>query len=222
VVFVHKEFSYQELFNKWEKFINGGHDVSHLRKEVAASWLRCRQNNVNPYKVPPLLDESEVRELMIRNCDLLDIVNPFLTLIDDLTKETNFIFVLTDNKGNLLDVRGSEREMEHAKKNNFVRGANRSESAGTHAISLALLENKPMQLVGPEHYNIHFHRWTCSAAPIHDMNGKIIGVICLSGHYSLKHKHTLGMVVSLAKAIERELVFKETMLKKTLQPLRSN
>jgi sigma-54 dependent transcriptional regulator, acetoin dehydrogenase operon transcriptional activator AcoR len=209
------EYSYKELYNKWEKFINGGNDVSHLRKEVAESWIRCRKMNINPFKKPPLLSEDEIRELLNKNRYLIDVVSPFIKLISDLTKETNFIFVLTDSYGNVLDLRGNKEIINNAKKSNFEIGANRSENAGTNAISLAISTNKPIQIAGPEHYNIHFHQWTCSAAPIHDTNGRLIGVLTLSGHYSLKHTHTLGMVVSLAKVIEKELLFKEKIFVKT-------
>ncbi|MDQ0219135.1 sigma-54-dependent Fis family transcriptional regulator [Peribacillus cavernae] len=208
------EYSYKELYNKWEKFINGGNDLNHLRKEVAESWINCRKLNVNPFKKPLLLNESEIIELINKNRYLIDIVSPFLKLITDLIKETNFIFVLTDNKGNVLDVRGDKEVVNHAKKSNFEIGANRSESAGTNAISLAISTNKPIQLGGPEHYNILFHQWTCTSAPIHDMKGKLIGVLTLSGHFSLKHTHTLGMVVSLSKAIEKELSYKEKIFGK--------
>lgn len=208
------KFTYKELYNKWEKFINGGNDLSHLRKEVAESWIKCRKSNINPFKKPLLLSESEITALLNENRYLIDVVSPFIKLITDLTKEINFLFVLADNKGNIIDVRGDKEVVEQAKNSNFEIGANRSESAGTNAISLALNTGRPIQLEGPEHYNVHFHQWTCSSAPIHDAKGNIIGALILSGHFSLKHSHTLGMVVSLAAAIEKELVFKEKILKK--------
>ncbi|WP_408008405.1 sigma-54-dependent Fis family transcriptional regulator [Pseudalkalibacillus sp. A8] len=209
-----KVYTYKELYNKWEKFINGGRDLSHLRKEVSESWIRCRKSNVNPFKKPPLLDKDEIRELLNKNRYLIDVVSPFINLISDLTKETNFIFVLADNKGNILDVRGDQSIIENAKKSNFEIGANRSENAGTNAISVAISTRSPIQIAGPEHYNVHFHQWTCSSAPIHDTKGNLLGVLTLSGHYSLKHTHTLGMVVSLVKAIEKELYLKEKIFNK--------
>lgn len=215
---VETNFSYKELYNKWEKFINGGNDLSHLRKDVAESWIKCRTQSINPFKKPPLLSESEINNLLYQNQTLIDVVSPLLKLITEITKETNFIFVLCDNKGNVLDVRGNNDVVEQAKKSNFEIGANRSESAGTNAISMAICTDKPYQLVGPEHYNVHYHQWTCSSAPIHDLTGKLIGVLNLSGHFSLKHTHTLGMVVSLAKAVEKELLYKERFVKKTKLP----
>ncbi|MBT2727443.1 sigma-54-dependent Fis family transcriptional regulator [Bacillus sp. ISL-75] len=203
------DYSYKELYNKWDQFINGGNDTSHLRKEVADSWKRCRKLNVNPFKKPPLLEKDGIQKLISKNQLLINEVAPFINLISDITKETNFLFVLTDKYGNVLDVRGDKHVVEQAKKSNFVIGANRSESAGTNAISVTITTRKPIHIGGPEHYNVLFHQWACAAAPIHDGNGKLIGVLTLSGHYSLKHTHTLGMVVSLAKAIENELLVKE-------------
>ncbi|MFG6114163.1 sigma-54-dependent Fis family transcriptional regulator [Halobacillus sp. MO56] len=208
------EYTYKELYNKWEKFVNGGKDLSHLPKTVADSWRRCRQMNVNPFQKPSLLKEDEIRDLLNKNQYLINIVSPFIKLISDLTKETGFIFVLTDKEGNVLDVRGDKLVINDAKKNKFVIGAHRSESAGTNAISLALQTNTPVQLAGPEHYNANFHQWTCASSPIHDTNGNILGVLTLSGRYSLKHTHTLGMVVSITKAIEKELYLKEKIFKK--------
>lgn len=210
--FLRSDYSYKELYNKWDQFINGGNDTSHLRKEVADSWKRCRKLNVNPFKKPPLLDKHEIQKIINKNQFLINVVAPFINLISDITKETNFLFVLTDAYGNVLDVRGDKQVVEQAKKSNFEIGANRFESAGTNAISVTITTGKPIHIGGPEHYNVHFHQWSCAAAPIHNSKGKLIGVLTLSGHYSLKHTHTLGMVVSLAKAIENELLVKESNL----------
>lgn len=206
--------SYKELYNKWENFINGGNDLSHLGKEVANSWIKCRELNINPFKRPPLLSKSDIEMILNENQILIDVVSPFLRLITEITKETNFIFVLCDASGNLIDLRGKQEVVEQAKKSNFMIGANRSEMAGTNAISMVISTGEPHQLMGPEHYNVHFHQWTCSSAPIHDLNGKLIGVLTLSGHFSLKHTHTLGMVISLAKAVEKELLYKERFVRK--------
>ncbi|MES1040023.1 sigma-54-dependent Fis family transcriptional regulator [Peribacillus simplex] len=208
------EYSYKEMYNKWEIFINGGNDTSHLRKEVADSWKRCKKLNVNPFKIPPIMDEYEIEEIISKNQYLINVVGPFIKLISDLTKETNFLYVLTDQNGNVIEVRGEKHVVEQAKKSNFVIGANRFEGAGTNAISVAIITGKPIHIGGPEHYNVNFHQWSCAAAPIHDSKGELRGVLTLSGHYSLKHTHTLGMVVSLAKVIEKELLFNEKNLEK--------
>ena len=70
--------------------------------------------------------------------------------------------------------------------------------------------DQPVQIIGEEHYCVSHHRWTCSAAPIHDTSGKIIGCLDLSGRASGVHTHTYGMVVSAAKNIETQLAIVES------------
>jgi PAS domain S-box-containing protein len=87
-----------------------------------------------------------------------------------------------------------------------VVGSNRSETiVGTNSIGVTLFTGKPVQIIGPEHYNVYPRYWTCSSAPIRDPSGNIIGVLNMSGKYHLLHKHTLGMVVGIANAIESAL-----------------
>lgn len=204
------ELSYEELYRKWKQFIEEGYDVSGLKKEVTESWVRCRTIGVSPFEKSPPVNKERLPRLMEKNRDLIEVVAPFMELIDGLIKGTGFIVVLTDRNGFVLEMKGDEQVIREAKKNNFYVCANRSERVvGTNAIGMAIIGNKPFQIVGPEHYNINHHSWTCSAAPIHDTDGKVLGVLNLSGHHSLMHKHTLGMVISLVQAIEREFHVRE-------------
>lgn len=70
-------------------------------------------------------------------------------------------------------------------------------------MSMALSEKSPIQISGEDHYVKAYHRWTCSAAPIKDINGKIIGILDLTGYSENVHSHTLGMVAAATNAIEK-------------------
>ena len=198
--------SYEELYNIWKQFMNNGNcDLNGLSNEVALSWKRSKEANVDSLGEFRSVDEKMVNKVRKNNQLLIAIVSPFLEFIESFIRDTGFMITLVDKDGFILDVRGDTQALERAKQNMLVEGANRSEKkSGTNAISLALIENKPFQIMGPEHYKKSGHDWTCSAAPIHDTIGSIIGVLNLSGHHSLLHKHTLGMVISLVQAIERE------------------
>jgi len=204
------DLSYEELHKIWEHFVSGGENLKGLREEVAKSWLRCREMGYNPLQKTPKVDRSKYKWLMERNSMLVNTASPFIDLISKLVYGTGFVVVLVDKDGYILEMKGSKEAIEQAKQNNYDICSNRSESvAGTNAISLALTENKAIQLEGPEHYNVFHQNWTCAATPIHTHDGKLIGVFNLSGHSSLIHKHTLGMVVSLGQAIEREFLIQE-------------
>ena len=60
-------------------------------------------------------------------------------------------------------------------------------------------------MYGPEHYCVAHHFLTCSAAPIFDPDGRMIGVLDLTGNYRVANAHTLGMVVAAVNAIENQL-----------------
>jgi len=204
------EQNFDVLRREWNNFISGKEvNPSNIRPEIYRSWQRSKAYGVDPFLRPEalMLSESELNERLKQNQQLIDITLPFMHILYKSVQGSGFIVILVDKDGYLLKVIGDPDVIEQAKKNLLVPGANRSEQmAGTNAIGLALAEQRPVQIVGPEHYNKLFQSWTCTAAPINDTTGKLIGVLNLSGSYRLLHKHTLGMVVSVVEAIERQLL----------------
>src|SRR6478735_4984304 len=93
-----------------------------------------------------------------------------------------------------------------ARKINFVEGACWTEKeVGTNAIGTALQTEEPIMITGTEHYSIASHQWSCSAAPVRNDEGNLIGIINISCPVNRAHPYTLGMVTSIAYTIEREL-----------------
>lgn len=204
------KLSYDELFAVWAKFVQGGGNLTGVKSAVADSWIRCRNLGLDPSQRSPHVSKHQLAQLVESNKLLLGTSAPVLDLVDKLVQGTGFIILLTDRNGVVVSMKGDGAALEKAKANNLDNCAIRTEEvAGTNAISLALIEDAPIQVVGPEHYFVHHHSWTCSAAPIHDTSGDLLGVLNMSGHYTLSHQHTLGMVVGLAQAIERELCIRE-------------
>jgi len=62
-----------------------------------------------------------------------------------------------------------------------------------------------MQVAGYEHYCRKHQDWACSAAPITDSAGALLGVLSVTGRKENVHCHTLGMVVSAAAAVSNYL-----------------
>lgn len=198
---------YKEIYNTWNKFINNQpYDSNCVRSVILESWLRSRDYGLDPYSRSAYKPFKDLKKLREENKQLFGIAKPFMKVVDSFIKGSGFIVILIDPNGYVIDLIGDKEVLKAAEENYLVPGANRQEdSVGTNAIALALKEKQPIQIFGPEHYNFYHHSWTCSSAPIHDSSGNIIGIFNMSGHYSLLHKHTLGMVVSIVRAIEREL-----------------
>ena len=68
------------------------------------------------------------------------------------------------------------------------------QNIGTNAMGTAIKEDRCIQITANEHYIESFRSLTCSASPIHNTYGKIIGTLNLTGKSNMKHPHTLGLV----------------------------
>ena len=200
----------KKINHEWENFMKTG----RVRKEdiissqVLNSWRRCRNKGIDPYKFPDVcLRPEELNKRLEENRTLIKVISPYLQAITDSIRETGFKIDIFDKDLYLLKQFGQQSLLDTYISLNAGPGASRSESdSGTNAINLAAILEKPVQLVGPEHYNVAFHHYTCTSVPIKDNSGKVIAVINTVGDYWHIHKHTLGMMIALGKSIEYSLL----------------
>lgn len=201
--------SYLEYVKKQhEKFINYQEiDTTKIPQEIIISWQRCRDMQVNPYDgTGKKISDLEITRRRKVNKELINITKPLLQDLYGLVAGSGFVVNLIDQEGYILEVYGDPEVLTNARKLNFDIGSNWSEDkVGTNAIGTALAINKPIQVLGPEHYCLTHHSWTCSSCPIHDAEGQVIGVLNMSGDCSKVHSHTLGMVVAAVHSIENQL-----------------
>lgn len=153
-----------------------------------------------------MLSSEELEKRIKDSRELINISVPYIEMINSSIDNKDFIIVLTDEKGCILYITGDETIVQEFKKLNLIIGAYMDEkSIGTNAMGTAIEEDKAVQITAEEHYIEAFQTLTCSAAPIHNASGSIIGTLNLTGASSKKHPHTLGMVMIGVKAIENEI-----------------
>lgn len=151
-----------------------------------------------------IICDEELQERLLKNKDLIIISEPLINQLYSILKGESFFAILTDSEGCILSVIGHEQILSEAFDLKMIPGAFMDEAnIGTNAMSLALYEKRPVQVTGEEHYITAYHRWTCSASPIMNNKGEIIGSLDLTGYTDSVHPHTLGMVVAATKAIEK-------------------
>jgi sigma-54 dependent transcriptional regulator, acetoin dehydrogenase operon transcriptional activator AcoR len=182
-------------------------DLQQLRPEVANSWQRCRSHKVNPFQEERcLINPLELRERLYQKQHLLKVARPFMDSLYNFVQGSGFQVVLTDEEGYLLEVLGDNEIVSRTKQVLLCPGGNWSEPAkGTNAIGTAIVEKRPVQIYAWEHYCEPHHFLTCSAAPIFDPDGELIGILDISGDYRVANPHTLGMVVAAVNAVENQM-----------------
>ncbi|NVN91421.1 MAG: sigma-54-dependent Fis family transcriptional regulator [Desulfuromonadales bacterium] len=196
------------LEHAWNRYVQ--HDVieiQRVRPEVANSWQRCRNYKVNPYGADEYAVNSlELRERLHQYHHLVKIARSAMENLYGFVRGSGFEIVLSDPHGYLLEVIGDREILAKARKVQLCPGGDWHESAkGTNAIGTAIMEKQPVQILAWEHFCRQNHFLTCSAAPIFDPEGEMVGVLNISGDFRYANAHTLGMVVAAVNAIEKQL-----------------
>ncbi len=205
----HKLATQEDLRGMLNAFTQGKKiDENRIRFPILCSWKRCRTNRIDHrLQASPIVfqdvafarHQSKYSELMALSAPIMEKIYVFL-------KGDGFVVALFDASGILLKVIGDSEVREKTATVNFVEGASWAEdAAGTNAVGTSIMENQPLQVFGREHYCVRSAHWTCSAAPIHDMDGNIIGALNITGSSEKVHSHTLGMVVMAVNDIETQL-----------------
>lgn len=192
----------------WKKFVDEGVlDSNRINERISESWHRCKQANVNPHmnKGQKILSSNVFQDQKKKSEIFLDIAIPQIQNMRKTIDELQMMALLIDPDGYVLSLSGNQQTLKRAKHINFIEGVKWTEAAvGTNAIGTALEIEEAIMISGTEHYSVASHSWSCAAAPIHNDDGKLIGVLDFSCPIEFSHPYMLGMVTSIAHAIERE------------------
>ena len=172
---------------------------------IEQSHQRCAALGLNRIERPdfePLVrsDLSVARE---RNRRLSSHAAPVMELLAEQIVNTESMIVLTDANGTILHTVGDDDFLERAGKVALSPGVSWAEhSKGTNAIGTTLFEETPTLVHASEHFMHANNFLTCSAAPIFDPRGNILGVLDVTGDQRSYHQHTMGLVRMSARMIE--------------------
>ena len=171
-------------------------EESHSRC-VALGVARIGRPDFSPIGHPDL---NVARE---RNLRLHQHAAPVMEMLYNQIINTGSMVALTDASGTILHSFGDGDFLGRAAKVALTPGTNWSESAkGTNAVGTALVSELPTLVHADEHYLHANHFLTCSAAPILDPRGNILGVLDVSGDHHSYHQHTMALVKMSARMIE--------------------
>ena len=149
------------------------------------------------------LGRSDLTVARDRNLRLYSHAAPVMEMLHEQIVNTESMVVLTDATGTILHSIGDDDFLSKASKVALQPGVNWSESSkGTNAVGTALVEETPTLVHADEHYLHANHFLTCSAAPILDPRGNILGVLDVSGDQRTYHQHTMALVKMSARMIE--------------------
>jgi len=186
-----------------ECFVNNmDFNDKHIKQDILNSWRRCKGYGVSLYdfnekllmkpedkekyilKYQPEYSEPQYQEF----CKIVEDLNMNISIYDHNAK-LKYIVNYDDIYDNL-----------YPKVGYFLDASEKS--IGTNSTCLAILENKPFMVIGPDHYKYIFHQFSCAAAPFYNENNDIAGTINASFLNTSVNSDTLNIIYSLARLYE--------------------
>ncbi|MFE2579696.1 GAF domain-containing protein [Streptomyces sp. NPDC059378] len=178
------------------------------RPVIEQSWRRMVRSGVDPEHDfrSGLLGADEVQrrreESPLRH--VLPVLREGLLQFADVTRH---IMVIADAEGRVLWREGCSPVLRKADELGFELGADwREDVVGTNGVGTPAVVRRPVQVFAGEHFVRSQTSWTCTGAPISDpRDGRLLGVVDLSGPLETMHPATLSWVDTVAKLAESRL-----------------
>ena len=171
---------------------------------LSDSWCRSQRYGLDPATDDfPRLHASELADRLARHSRLQTLAQP---VVNELSRKVNAlqsVVVLSDASGLVLQTFGDTHAMQKAQRFALAPGNLWSESGrGTNAIGTALAIDDSCEIDGRQHFLTSNQGLYCAAVPLQSPDGKIAGVLDISGPARYPHDRTLAWVKGAAKQIE--------------------
>lgn len=176
--------------------------------EIVRSWRRSQAFGLDLDQHPNIeaLSHPQMREVIERNEALVRAARGEIEALYDDVRSAGGIAILTDPHGVILATTGNIDFAERAARVSLRPGVDWNEaSIGTNAIGTAIAEQREIAVTGAQHFFEAHRILSCSAVPILDPAGRVIGVLDLSNDADLPQTHTLALVKRAVEQIERRL-----------------
>ena len=178
-----------------------------VNETIIRSWQRSAERGIGmergETRCTPRYDLMRRREL---NNTLLIRSQPVMESLYHEISGTSSMVLLADREGVVLHTIGDPDFVDQAQKVYLKPGGIWSEGVnGTNAIGTALEEQSAVHVHSSEHFIDKNRFLSCSATPIFDPRGAILGALDVSGDYRMHQRHTMALVRMSAQIIENQM-----------------
>jgi len=176
---------------------------------VVQSWLRC----LNDHSLDP---EHEGRARIVTSNVLRehqeeaeDLLRTSRFGMEDLYRRLNtmgYVLLLTDAKGVTVDFIGDDKVDRKLKRAGLYIGSEWSEkNAGTCGVGACLASGEPITIHQSDHFDFAHTPLSCTAAPIYDSSGSMMGVLDVSLLMSPIEKYSQALTLEVVKSCVRRI-----------------
>ncbi|MBE4010601.1 sigma-54-dependent Fis family transcriptional regulator [Vibrio parahaemolyticus] len=177
---------------------------------LSTSWIRSEQAGLKQRRRPEdiRVTPATLQDRRHQLNFLLKTVTQFaLPLFNQLFAHSDSRLILTDADGVIIGSWGQPKFREKLTEIALSSGACWQEKVkGTNAIGTAIIEAKPVSVIGDQHFIQHHRFISCSANPIFDHLGHLIGVLDITSEQKKHDFSTQVLVQNMVQQVENQLL----------------
>ncbi|MFY8089377.1 MAG: hypothetical protein ACOVOG_19305 [Rubrivivax sp.] len=153
--------------------------------EILDSWVRCMRAGLDAARgmTPPVVVAADLAQRRERWASVRRLAQGELETLAQQIAGSNYLLAYADPDGVILDLYQDNRFAMSADAAGIVPGSCWSEAvAGTNGLGTALAHGSAVAVTGLEHYFLGLGQISCTAAPVHDASGEVVGVLDASSY----------------------------------------
>ena len=176
---------------------------------ILDSWARCLDTGLQPGAAlqVPVVEAVDLARRRDRSALVRRLAQAELETLSKQIAGSNFLLAFADQEGVILDLYADNRFSMSSGDAGILPGSCWREAlAGTNGLGTALAYGGAVAVSGREHYFLRLGDISCTAAPVHDSQGQVVGVLNASSYYESRQRHTQALVQMAATHIENSLL----------------
>ena len=176
---------------------------------VLDSWVRCMQSGLDVAARPEIqvVGAGDLARRRERAAVVNRLARAELETLSRQIAGSNFLLAFTDHEGVILDVCADNRFSMSGSGAGILAGSRWSEGVcGTNGVGTALFTGQSVAITGLEHYFFELGDISCTATPVRDELGEIVGVLNAASYFESRQRHTQALVQMAATHIENGLL----------------
>lgn len=176
---------------------------------ILDSWARCMARGLDSGArvTPPVVEAADLALRRERAEVTRRLAQAELETLSQQIAGSNYLLAFADRDGVILDLYADNRFSMSGSDAGILAGSCWSEAlCGTNGLGTALAAGQPVAVTGLEHYLLKLGQVSCTAAPVRDTRGEIIGVLDASSYFESRQRHTQALVQMAATHMENGLL----------------
>jgi transcriptional regulator of acetoin/glycerol metabolism len=178
------------------------------REEILDSWCRSRAAGLDcgARASVGVVDAHDLVRRRDRAAVVRRLAQAELGTLAQQIAGSNFLLAFADPDGVILDLYADNRFQMAGSTAQILAGSLWSEAAcGTNGLGTALACGHSVAVEGLEHYLLELGDISCTATPVRDAHGEVVGVLDASSYFESRQRHTQTLVQMAAAQMESGL-----------------